>query len=313
MENLVPLSRVADVLGVSTGDAIAASESRARAFRTRQVADPADFVRTYGALVLTDGCRLSSDDWVAAVERARMDVPADCARGKLAIVGRAGDDWSIQAHQLADGGTGGDVVACSNATAAAAGLIAETVGGTETHLVLELPDGHQTIVAATVAPNLAAGYRVDQRWTDIRCAFEPETLVDGRRCIRVVGALNHYLVVRVRDADDLAAVSIDDAVRLSHHFGHDSEPLRSRIAFVHAGSDRRSARFFTCDQRQHPSAPLTGLAVLALASGTVEWLTPAATLEVTVGAMPPPVVRWTDHEIAEIDFPPILVDLETAR
>jgi hypothetical protein len=279
----------------------------ARAFRTRQVADPADFVRTYGAFVLAGERPLSTDDWLAAVERARMDVPPDCARGKLAVLSRVGDGWLVRAHQLADDGADGDIVACSNATSASAAVVA---GEGDVEFALELADGHHATVAAAVAPTPEGTIRVDQRWTGIRCEFEPETRVDGRTCIRVVGALNHYLVVRVRDADDLVSVSLDDAVRLSHHFGHDSEPLRSRIAFVHAGSDRRSARFFTCDQRQHPSAPLTGLAVLALAARTVDWLTPATTLEVTVGAMPPPAVHWAVDGLAEIEFPTILVDLE---
>lgn len=294
-------------MGLHPTKTVGADVSTARAFRTRQVDDPTDFVRTFGAFVLSGDGELSPDDWVAAVERARMDVPPDCARGKLAVVARAGDRWLVQAHQLADDGTDGDVVACSNATAAAAAVVAEAG---EAALMLELADGHHASVSASVADAAENAVRVDQRWSGIPCAFEPEALADGRACIRVVGALNHYLVVRARDADDLAAISIDDAVRLSHHFGHDSEPLRSRIAFVHAGKDRRSARFFTCDQRQHPSAPLTGLAVLALAAGTVDWLTPAATIEVTVGAMRPPAVRWTTDGIAEIDFPPILVDLE---
>jgi hypothetical protein len=50
--------------------------------------------------------------------------------------------------------------------------------------------------------------------------------------------------------------------------------------------------------------------VLALAARTVDWLTPATTLEVTVGAMPPPAVRWAVDGLAEIEFPTILVDLE---
>lgn len=299
-----------DVTHVALAGSSRSTLGPARSFRTRQVDDPPGFVRTYGAFVDAREHDLVADDWAAAVERARSDVPADCARGKLAVIGCDNDQFSICAHQLADDGSDGDVVACSNATAAAAAALAESTGTARVDGQLDLPDGHHARFTATIGTDPAGVVHADQRWSGIQCAFDDEIVVDGRSCVRVRSGLNHYLLVRTKDAADLETVSLTDALRISHHFGHDEKPLQSRVAFVDVSGDRRRAAFFTCDQRRHPSAPLTGVAVLALAARFVDWLTPAAPLDVPFGTAYPPMVSWAVDGTAAIEFPRVMVDIE---
>ena len=93
------------------------------------------------------------------------------------------------------------------------------------------------------------------------------------------------------------------------------EPLRARLAVVQPlGPEGARVKFFTYGAREHPSAPLTGLAILALAAGPLGWFDPRATGQVLtpLGPMALPRTHAVGPGLARIDFPPVLVDLQPA-
>ena len=134
----------------------------------------------------------------------------------------------------------------------------------------------------------------------------------GRDYALATGPLNDYAIVVVKDDAELCGLSARTALGLWRRFDLAPEPLRSRVAVVREdASDGPRARFFTCGERPHPSAPLTGLAVLALAARQLgwAWLADAGALATAAGAMPLPHVEVGADGTAEIDFPPLLVRL----
>jgi hypothetical protein len=73
-------------------------------------------------------------------------------------------------------------------------------------------------------------------------------------------------------------------------------------------------KFFTCGDRVHPSAPLTGLAVLAIAGARLGWtaLTSSARVVTRAGAMALPGVVGRVDGTVDLTFPPLLVELDHA-
>jgi hypothetical protein len=89
----------------------------------------------------------------------------------------------------------------------------------------------------------------------------------------------------------------------------DLSPLLSRIAVVDSDADDGpKVKFFTCGTRAHPSAPLTGLAVLSFASRVFDWLPSSLeSIETPRGRVRVPRVRETRDGRAEVEFPEVLV------
>jgi hypothetical protein len=138
-----------------------------------------------------------------------------------------------------------------------------------------------------------------------------EEEVGGRRCVLCSGALNHYLIVRLRPGETPSDVAPDDVQALAKRFGLDAEPLLARVALVACGDDA-TVKVFTCGAREHPSAPPTGLAALALASQRVGWLplAPLAQVATPAGPMQLPRAQWLADDTARLDFAPLVVSLE---
>lgn len=253
-----------------------------RTFHTRQIHDPPGFVRTCGTVVET-GVGFQGAD---AIAHAHPDPPAGCARGKVAAVSRDGD---AACYQLSDCRTRARIVACCNGTAAAAALLGLR------RMRLHLP-GQRVQVEA----RLGRGHAVRQTWRGVRFSVHE---VAG--CAVSTGALNDYVVIRA----DPSSLLVEDAFRISERLGLAREPLRSRIAVVEDAAAPR-VRFFTCGGREHPSAPLTGLAVVALVALRLGW--PATRqVETPAGPMAVPRVQVNADGTADIGFPALIVGLGT--
>lgn len=288
-----------------------AAPTRAWSFQTRQVADPPGFVRTHGAVVDAGAVPLRAADFAAAADQVRLDPPPDCARGKLAVLSSAGGTAAAVAHQLSDHGTASQVVACSNATAAVAAVCAESAGEAEVEVVVELPWGGFVPVHARLAGTTdERSLTVAQTWDGLEVTVEAEAAVDGHTCARVLGPLNNYLLVRTGPGEQLEEFDLARALRLSSNLGLDDEPLLTRIVIVQPEHDHVRTKFFTCGERLHPSAPLTGLAVLALAAPSLAWFPDVPAVETPLGPMALPYVRTRADGRASVDFPPIFVELD---
>jgi len=193
------------------------------------------------------------------------------AHGKVAVVtGGQGKTMPVAAVFQSAGGRCARAD-CGNAAAAVAMLLAENAGdGT---IIFNLQgSGAVAKVQATVT-----AAQVEQAW-DVPAAprISPMALL-GRRAVQIVGLFNRYTVVDA-GADDATLTAL-----LA-----DADPL-TRVAAVDLTADAPTVTFFTCGRR-HPSAPLTGLAVLAFLGRQVDWLAPlAATDSVLVGGSPEPL------------------------
>lgn len=268
----------------------------ARTFRTRQVDDPRGFVRTFGAIVDV------SERGVAAFAEADAlalahPAPAGCARGKVAAFAGTGAVVDAVCYQLSDATGRARIVACSNAAAA----VAVQSGAACVRLVV---GGVSVRVDAEVEASL-----VRQTWRGVPFAPPREAVVRGRSvALSVGGALNDYLVVRTRPGERASDIGAAEAEALWQAAGPPAEPLRARLAVVQPGSTAH-VRFFTCDGREHPSAPLTGLAVLALASAHIDWLALDARVITPSGPMALPRAT-VERGLATVEFPRIIVDLE---
>jgi hypothetical protein len=286
--------------------------SRVRTFRTRQVADPPEFVRTFGAVV--DAGPGPLDFGVAeAIEHAHPSPPPGCARGKVAAFSRRSGRVHAVCWQVSDDRAEAHVVGCCNAAAAVAAVCADAADGERVRMRLSVP-GPDRVRVEAVASLAASGARVvRQAWSGVP-ALRPEVRrVLGRPCAVVVGPFNDYLVLAADGEEALAAFSGDDARRAWGEVGGDGTPLRARVAVVAAapacGPPR--ARFFTCGGRAHPSAPLTGLAVVALAARRLPWLglAGAAAVRTEAGPMPLPRVTAEPGGTSRVEFPGVVVDL----
>jgi hypothetical protein len=278
------------------------SSVETRAFTTRQVADAAGFVRTRGVVVRTlrELARvLAANPVVGAHE-------LEAASGKVAVL-RDHGGLHVRVHQLADARS--DVVACSNATAAASAAFS---GNGSLSFALALPSG-QTITVDTHTSALASGERaVVQTWHDVRVEVADLGMVDGRRVAVCAGALNDYVLVGARPDVANDALTLDEARALWDRFGFLDDRLRARLAFLRGTAPTARASFFTCGGRTHPSAPLTGLAVLAAARHRLDWpeVRGLEAVETGIGPIALPHA-WTARDGAStFEFPTVVVRLD---
>ncbi|MFN8011895.1 MAG: hypothetical protein U0P81_10885 [Holophagaceae bacterium] len=280
-----------------------------RAFWTRQIHDPAGFVRTHGGLV--EGRGLDPGDVLPP------PAPAGCARDKLVAITGPARAMRAACHQAGDGGRGALRVACSNGAAAAAARIAELLDSPDPRFSLVLPGDRELAVEARVAgrPSDPEGARVRQTWRGVAVDLRPGDLGDGRRYAVCPGPLNDYLLVEVRDDEDPAAFTVAQAMALAAAFGLDAEPLRCRVAVLRAGAGGPEAKFFTCGEREHPSAPLTGLVLVALLGRRLGWkgFEGAAGLRTGAALLPLPLVAGGADGTVDVAFADLVVHLDPPR
>jgi hypothetical protein len=142
--------------------------------------------------------------------------------------------------------------------------------------------------------------------------MQAEQRVADRHYATCLGSLNDYVIVRTGRGEDPLDFTVDEAFALWRHFGLDRQPLRARLAVVQpSGSPLPRVKFFTCGRREHPSAPLTGLAVLAFVTQRLEWpeiihagrvLTPSGVIEL------PGIYPLTSGRV-RIEIQPVVVQL----
>jgi hypothetical protein len=234
----------------------------------------------------------------------------ESARGKVALLRRGSQGAAIASLQLADTDGRAAIAACSNATAAAVARYSRISDCPEPVLAVVLPDAHDARVIARVRTR-GGSTAVAQTWHGVRIDLGDDTEVDRRRVVVCRGALNNYLVVRTRAGETLGAFTVADALTLWRRYGMDQAPLLSRMAVVGSDDGTRGVKFFTCGAREHPSAPLTGLAVLAYAARAFDWLPSACTsVDTPRGAVRMPRVRVAGDGRADVRFPEVLVTFE---
>lgn len=286
-----------------------------RTFQTRQKDDPAAVIRTFGTVVQAAAGPLRFADQ-EALHYAHPAPPPNCARGKVVVFSRHGSWCEAACYQLTDCHTRAQVAACCNATAAAAAWFATATGSLQVSLRVQLPARQRTFVEARVRQQSDAPtpyQAVNQTWSRLPFSIHGESIVDGRRCALFVSPLNNYLLVQGKQGEEPGDFPVSEAVRLGQKFGQGREPLLARIALVQLGPDRPTrARFFTCGEREHPSAPLTGLAVLAIAARRLPWLAlpPAEPIQTRARPMALPRVDVFPDGTADVAFPEVLVDLK---
>jgi hypothetical protein len=281
-------------------------------FETRQMCDRPPLVRTFGKVIETEKRPLLASSKHDAIGNRPPPPPGDCARGKVAIYSTDGDSCDVGCYQLDERRPEAALVACGNATAAAAAAYAGAVGRRELHMRVGLPGGNFAFVDARVdAGERGADMAVHQTWRDLPFSITGRSRVRGRRCALCVGPLNNYVVVRLRPTERVDDFTLSEALTLWKAFGLERKPLLSRLAVVQCDSRPVAVRFFTCGERAHPSAPLTGLAVLALAGELLDWLGVETTERVLtdLGLMDVPHVQISSAGTASVTFPPVLVGL----
>lgn len=329
-------------------------ESPWAVFRTRQSGDPLDSIRTCGsvglaretprdegwgregfALVLETGQRVAVLPEPTPLPVVEAGDDARHARGKTAYVSPVEFGFTLACYQTTDGGEEAELVACGNSTAASGAFYRAVTGGPFGPAWLELP-GRQRLrvdletASLESAPRetgtndaVDAGVLLKQTWRKAFMEVAGEQTVAGRRCAACVGPLNDYVVVAVREGESIEDFRLSDALAVWEAFEFNARPLRARMAVVEAGGtgamDRRKARFFTCGSREHPSAPLTGLAVLLLADRRLDWLgwSKTVTAETPAGRMSMPELSQVKLEgnrvSADVALPPTWVALDWRR
>lgn len=240
--------------------------------------------------------------------------PAGCARDKLVAIAGSGTGMRAACHQAGDGGLRSLRVACSNGAAAAAARIAELLGRPDPAFRLALPGDLDLAVEARVDGDATApeGARVRQTWRGVAVELRPGDRGDGRRYATCTGPLNDYLLVGLREDEDPAAFSVAQAMELAGAFGLGAEPLRCRVALLQTGDAAGPrARFFTCGEREHPSAPLTGLVLVALLGLRGGWtdLEAAPALRTAAGTLPLPQVVAGTAGAVDVAFPELFVHM----
>ena len=282
-------------------------------FRTRQLDDHSQIVRTVGVV-----CHFGNvPPFVAA---APVVIPGhshytstNCAHGKVALAMRQQGDIHVACYQVCDCRTQVVLAACGNTIGAVAALDSRLSGTRHVNLRAELANQDRIQVEAELSRlGPSATQVVRQTWHDVPLQMCDEQLVSGRNCTTWLGPLNNYLVVRARPDDDPAELTVKEAVALWRYFGLDRQPLLARMAVVQLNArPLPSVKFFTCGQREHPSAPLTGLAILALAAQRLEWrdLTTAGRVMTPNGPMALPRVHPVGETRVRIEFPPVIVEL----
>jgi hypothetical protein len=283
------------------------SEVVATAFRTFQASRRPELLRSCGTILESAGA-------VAVPELLRLAVPdasETCARGKLALVARRGSRAELACYQLSDSRSEASLIACCNATAAAAAGQADRARLGLISLRVALPEAARLRVESWVGAPRHGGHRpVGQVWHGVRLALH-EIHAGSRHVVVCTGALNPYLVVRLRERERIQGFSLEDALALWRRVGLGRERLASRMAVVGSGEESRRVRFFTCGEREHPSAPPSGLAVLSITAQRLGWreLTVARSVLTPAGVMEMPRVHRDPDGAATIRFPTILVAL----
>lgn len=147
-------------------------------------------------------------------------------------------------------------VDCGNAATAVAAALNAKHGLSKFSYDLTASNGSNINVDAVVHQD-----GVDQVW-GIRQELALRRLEVGGTVIAEVDFLNLYYIIPasfpIESLDPVAVAA---------------PTLRRRVAVIDLSTDPPTARFRTCG-RVHPSAPLTGLTILAMAAETVEWLAP---------------------------------------
>jgi hypothetical protein len=208
---------------------------------------------------------------------------------------RSGGVISTCAVFQSAGGRSGRVD-CGNASAA----IATSLASAAKAQTISFAIWGSSATAPTIVDATCISDQIQQTWT---VPARPRVLVSsvcGQRVINVDGLFNRYMVV---DAGfDHASVDI---------LRHDVDP-RARIVALDLGADTPSATFFTSG-RPHPSAPLTGLAVLAFLGQEIPWLKRIATSRtvfVNGSPEPLPTIIVRPNEV-EINLPETAVEIES--
>jgi hypothetical protein len=193
----------------------------------------------------------------------------EAAKEKVAICNRWGETSIYQADRKH---LSAALCACGNATGAAAALLAHCLNRRRIAQQIELPDGR--VEARSHALPMGNGaWQVDQSWTGARLTVVLARLLQRDVAI-CTGAFNDYLVVRLTNRADLEAFDLPDALDLwnaAQSYGGFENPLRARLVAIAPAEAAPATKFYTCG-RMHPGAPLTGLAILAMAASQVGWL-----------------------------------------
>jgi hypothetical protein len=235
-----------------------------------------------------------------------VPVSAEAAKEKVVLCNRSGDTYVYQADRQNQTAS---LCACGNATGAAAALIAFCLDRYDLRQQIFIPDARLEM-RARISPARDGSFGVEQSWGGIQFQLQ-ETRLLGRRVAVAMGTFNNYVFVLLPE-DQRDRFDLDQALALweaACPYGFDN-PLRSRLAAIFLGARQPYVKFYTCG-REHPGAPLTGLAALAMASAKVAWLAPvrdAGQVEHRRGVDALPAV----HDLA-IDFPAIHVLLHGAR
>jgi hypothetical protein len=295
-------------------------------FRTYQADDVALAVRTFGVIIQTADADPFDRD--RARQYAHPDPPANCARGKVAVVWRQEQTSLAACYQVSDCRSQATITACGNTVAAALALESRISRRRNLSLQLELPGNFPLRIEGTVQSSATVSGRgphylvepasqtVRQYWHNTPLALGETRVMERRCCVMCLSPLNNYLLVNTRPGEALADFVVSDAVELWREFHLDQDPLSSRMAVVQgAANGLPRVKFFTCGTREHPSAPLTGLAVLSLAARLLDWtwLKGGAVLT-PMGPMALPRIHLQKNRAgqvhADIDFPAIVVDLQ---
>ncbi len=279
-------------------------------FQTRRPTDPLTAPpRTVGWTgVLLGGRAHGSVGEAEAVQVCLRGNPpvatTEAARDKVVLCDRRGDVLVFQADRAREAAS---LCACGNAAGAAAAMLALTLRSAKVERRLTLPEGAVRMAARVQRQD--GRYHVRQHWGDVRF-HAASTMLAGRQVAVCSGTLNDYLIVRLGSAEEVEAFTLEETQALWGAAASSSgfqDILRCRLAAV---SPDGALRFFTCG-RLHPGAPLTGLAVLALAARAVDWLAPlldAGEVRHRRGSDALPRVRVAG-ETAEVELPPVTVAL----
>jgi hypothetical protein len=238
--------------------------------------------------------------------------PAGAAHGKVIFCNRQGD---LLVYQADPPKRSAALCACGNATAAGAALLTHCLGRRRLRQSMKLPGGQVVQVCSAVTRAGDGGYRVEQSWGDILLRVV-QTRLRGRDVALCTGTFNDYVIVCLPSATDLSAFGLEETLTLwdeARRYTGFEDPLQSRLVAVAPAGVCPRAKFFTCG-RNHPGAPLTGLATLALAAPHVRWLAAlfeAGRVEHARGVDRLPDVRVTPDGL-EIPFPAIHVVLKAA-
>gem|GEM_PF-5522930 len=284
-------------------------------FRTRQPQDDAEFVRTCGMVLECPGDVAQQS--VASYQTV-PDPPVLCDRDKVACISSDESACHLACYQISEDATQSQVVACGNTTAAVLAYDRALRARQRGEAWAELPGGFKAkIDALTTLSVCESEASVYQTWRAIPFELRNVGAVAGHLCAEAHGPLNDYLIVLARHDENVHHFPLAQAKAIWEASGSLANPLLSRMAVVQPklyGS--ANLKFFTCGHLEHPSAPLTGLAVVALADRLLGWLdlVPGMPVHTSAGPMLMPelaVLGQGESDVcADLRFPEVLVNLE---